>query len=100
MSLKLSPLMKAMVLDGGFPSLDGGVFPFPPGMELANGDSVTVTVTSVDNEGVTVRFDAPVRFTLVAEVRCPKCGKKLGESLQGTYTTTCPRCKERVTITR
>ena len=35
-----------------------------------------------------------------AGVRCPKCDKKLGESLQGTYVTTCPRCKERVTITR
>jgi hypothetical protein len=36
------------------------------------------------------------------EVRCPdpRCGKKLGEYLQGTYITTCPRCKRRVTITR
>lgn len=33
-------------------------------------------------------------------VRCPHCNKKLGDALQGTYQTTCPRCKRSVTITR
>jgi DNA-directed RNA polymerase subunit RPC12/RpoP len=33
-------------------------------------------------------------------VRCPECGKKLGDRLVGTYETTCPRCKRKVTITR
>jgi hypothetical protein len=33
-------------------------------------------------------------------VRCPHCDKKLGDRLVGTYETTCPRCKRRVTITR
>lgn len=33
-------------------------------------------------------------------IRCPHCDKKLGDRLVGTYETTCPRCKRKVTITR
>lgn len=42
----------------------------------------------------------PPTSTPTPDVRCPECGKKLGDRLIGTYTTTCPRCKRRVTITR
>ena len=34
------------------------------------------------------------------DVRCPHCGKKLGETLAGKLIATCPRCKRRVTIAR
>ena len=33
-------------------------------------------------------------------IRCPHCKKKLGNRLAGTYETTCPRCKQMVSITR
>jgi phage FluMu protein Com len=34
------------------------------------------------------------------DIRCPHCGKKMGEALEGTYGNTCPRCKRWVTIVR
>lgn len=50
--------------------------------------------------GFEVQDQPSITTTPPAEVRCPECGKKLGERLVGTYTTTCPRCKKRITITR
>lgn len=42
-------------------------------------------------------------MTMVAPrpgIRCPNCGKKFGDSLEGKYETLCPRCKRWVTIVR
>jgi phage FluMu protein Com len=34
----------------------------------------------------------------MTEVRCPACGKKLAEDLQGKVTFKCPGCKQCITI--
>lgn len=34
----------------------------------------------------------------MTEVRCPGCGKKLGEDVLGYYRTTCPRCHRPVVV--
>ncbi len=44
--------------------------------------------------------NAPAQAGAAPDVRCPHCGKKLGETLAGKLIATCPRCKRRVTITR
>lgn len=31
-------------------------------------------------------------------LRCPRCGKKVGDYLDGVYGTTCPRCNAKVHI--
>jgi len=37
---------------------------------------------------------------IAADVRCPHCGKKLAEVLRGELIVVCPRCKERVSLSR
>lgn len=34
------------------------------------------------------------------DVRCPHCGKKLGNRVVGIYETDCPRCHRRVRFVR
>lgn len=36
----------------------------------------------------------------MTDVRCPGCGKKLGDQVVGYYRTACPRCHREVVVVR
>jgi DNA-directed RNA polymerase subunit RPC12/RpoP len=83
-------------------SLAGREYAIPADGDKTLPEVVTVEVHSVSVDEFVVQLAPPMRllFLTSAELRCPHCDKKLGDKLAGTYETTCPRCKRRVTFTR
>jgi DNA-directed RNA polymerase subunit RPC12/RpoP len=83
-------------------ALAGREYAIPADGDATRPEVVTVEVHSVSVDEIVVQLTPPMRllFLTSAELRCPHCDKKLGDKLAGTYETTCPRCKRRVTFTR